>query len=233
MLPDLWIIPKGTIERQFEEFRSTAGAIGADKLNAEAELLEAFFAGIERQFEAFRATAGPISEDNPNAEAELLEAFLAEADPDCVGAMERGKNALEAAGVELPDEAVFSYGPDGAFESCIYARRVVATDLRNAASSLTRQGLDAIAAAYPLLPHRLHPVGAGSWALDERASEPGRQIRLVASPGADPEPATRRIDFQIFPSRRDRRGGVCGRPARLAAGAVQGRPEPGWSGHLS
>jgi ABC-type transport system substrate-binding protein len=169
VLPDIWIIPKGYIERQYE---------------------------------AFRSTAGPISPDKLTAEAELLEADLAEPSADCVAAMEDGRASLEAAGVELPDEAIFSYGPDESFQSCIYARRVVATDLRVAASSLSRQGPDAIAAAYPLLPHRLHPVGAGSWALDEKASDLGRRLLLVASPSAASAPATRRIDFQIFPSRR-------------------------------
>jgi len=170
VLPNYWIVPKAIIERQFEAFRLKAGPVGADEMNAEAE---------------------------------LLEAALAETGSDCVSAMRSGKAALARAGVELPVEAVFSYGPDGAFQSCDYARRVVATDLRVAASSLARKGFDAVAAAYPLLPHRIHPIGAGSWMLDEATSVLGQRIVLVETPFADPKPETRRIDFQIFPTRRD------------------------------
>lgn len=181
ILPGVFIESKALVESQFESFRAAAASVGSDRLRQEAD-------STQMALEA-----------NDEAGCKALEAEV--------------EGVARSAGIELPDQLVFKVGPDGTLNpsdsqlaamsaACGWLNGVRDT-LYQAADSLDTNGVDAIAIAYGILPLQWHPVGSGLWRLDESHSVPGDHLVLVASPTADPQPATPRIEVKMYPTRQE------------------------------
>jgi ABC-type transport system substrate-binding protein len=95
--------------------------------------------------------------------------------PDCESSLDAGEQALRDLGVALADRRLFVVPRGSRFDPCTYAD-YLAILLDQAASSIASDGVDAIAAAYPLLPFisfNEKPIGAGPWRLREFDPETG------------------------------------------------------------
>jgi ABC-type transport system substrate-binding protein len=180
ILPGVFIDSKAVVEAQFQALHASSLAVGAVKLREQGDSLQT---SIE-----------------PNDENE------------CAARQGDATNLAAAAGIEPPDKRLFRPGPDGTLDgqdqnsvtspACAWLM-AVRDSLYTAADSLEFTGTDAEAIAYAILPMQWHPVGAGLWRLDEANSVPGNHLVLLASPTADPQPATKRIDFITYTTRDD------------------------------
>jgi ABC-type transport system substrate-binding protein len=179
ILPGIYIVSKAVVDRQFQALQASAGEVGQKKLRHEGD-------DLQSSMDANREAACQARQADANAFA-------------------------STAGLSIPDPRLFRAGPDGTLDSddpnvgktspaCAWLGAVRDT-LYTAADTLDATGIDAEAIAYGILPVQWHPVGAGFWRLDETASVPGERIVLVASPTADPQPATPRIEFLTYPTR--------------------------------
>ena len=179
-LPQIWIDSKRVIEQQYDALRATAETVGGDVLKAAAEQLDA-----------------ALNPQDPEAPTPDCEALRIEAEP-----------LVLRAGFELPDKVLYGVGPGAAFDACLWDQAELLPALYSASDMLASSGVDAIATIYPMLPLRLHPVGSGAWQVDEAASQVGRRLVLTAAPTAQHPPATSRIEFVTYPSRRDEAEGL-------------------------
>ena len=186
---------------------------------------------LQEQFGAFRPQAAEVGAAALRTAADGIAGSLRGPDPDCPELIASGSRLLMEAGVELPTMTMYEFGPERAFDACRYAGEIVRDTLYIAANSADAEDpFEALARAYPILPHRLHPVGAGAWMINDAASEPGRRLRLVPSPGLKTPPATSIIEFRIFGSRRLAAdafiaGEIDWLPIPSRTGEAQGGPE--------
>ena len=172
----------------------------------ETELLPAVWIDpegvLQEQFEAFQPQAAEVGAAALRTAADGIASSLRGPDPDCSELITSGSRLLTEAGVELPSASMYEFGPERAFDACRYAGEIVRDSLYIAANSADADDpFEALAQAYPILPQRLRPVGAGAWMINDAASEPGRRLMLIPSPGVKTRPATSTIEFRIFGSR--------------------------------
>jgi ABC-type transport system substrate-binding protein len=98
-----------------------------------------------------------------------------ESDALCERDLAKAERLLREAGAIIPDRGEFT--PGDALETCSYAG-TLAYQLERVIASLDSNGVDSIAAAYPVLGLYLNPVGTGPWKFVSRI--PGREIVLEA-----------------------------------------------------
>ncbi len=157
---------------------------------------------VQAQFAAFRAKASAVGAARLQQSDDALEAALGGTSPDCAKIRTEYEPLAQVAGIALPDPAIYDVAPDGSFDACQYDSDQLDVGLSLAAQSLQASGIDAIALAYPLMSLNTAPIGTGAWSVDAASSSPGKRLILRTSPShaANP-PATRTIDFEIFPTR--------------------------------
>jgi ABC-type transport system substrate-binding protein len=162
---------------------------------------------VDAQYATFRDAATAIGSARLRAEGERLDAVLTGKSPDCAALAKEAEPLVTSAGLELPDRALWDIGPGRTFDTCGWAELMLDM-LFSAADSLDNTGIDAEAIAYHVLPLNWHPVGTGPWRIDQAQGEPGRRLVLTASPTASTRPATPRIEFVSYPTRRDAAEGL-------------------------
>ncbi len=181
------------------------------------------------QFAAFHAAVASVGSAALREHGDDLNSSIMPNDATTCQSREADAQAFAAAaGIELADKRNFRVGPAGTLDapdalgatSAACAWLELARDsFYGAADSVDAEGMDAEAIAYGLLPLQWHPLGAGAWRLDEADSVPGDHLVLEASPTADPQPATRRIEFISYQTR-------AAAAAAMQTGAIDWLPSP-------
>lgn len=154
-LPGIAIDSQAVVEAAYEEFAGEAE--GADP----AEVTEAM--------DALNAAAAP-EEGDPDPAA-------------CEAAIEAGEAAVESGGVEVPSRDTFNTGGENADEYDPCANATALADLLSQIlATLEGEGVDAIAAVYPLLSFNSEPVNAGPYMCEAGCFAPGESLTLTAFP---------------------------------------------------
>jgi ABC-type transport system substrate-binding protein len=147
---------------------------------------------IESAYEEFAGQAAAV---DPQAAADAqaaLDAALEAEEPDtaaCEAALADAEAILEQAGITLPDRATFNtLDPDpdaegeageGDFDPCSYGD-ALATLLGQLVDAFESEGIDAVAAVFPLLSFNTQPVGTGPWMCEPGCFQPGESLTLTA-----------------------------------------------------
>jgi len=166
ILPGISIDSQAVVEAAYEEFASEAEGADAAEVTAAQD--------------ALNAAAAP-EEGDPDPAA-------------CDAALADGEAAVESGGIELPSRDDFNTGGEAAdeFDPCAYATALA--DLTSQVLAvLEQEGVDAVAAVYPLLSFNSEPVTAGPYMCEPGCYSPGEQLELVAYPdfhGGAPETET-------------------------------------------
>ncbi|MCV0404302.1 MAG: hypothetical protein K5924_11470 [Chloroflexi bacterium] len=118
------------------------------------------------------------------AAAEALGAATGAEEPDpaaCDAALADAESVLGDAGVELPSRDDFNTGGEAGdeFDPCAYGG-ALADLLSQVQAALETEGIDAIAAVYPLLSFNSEPVGTGPWMCEPGCLQPGESLTLTA-----------------------------------------------------
>ena len=178
-LPGIGIESRAVIEGQFEEFIGATEAITPEQVG-----------------EAISAIT-PDDPETPEAEGTAGEDCGGEA---ALTAAEELLATAGAAGLPLredyniadPDPEQEGEAGEGEFDPCAYAQALTPF-LLDLQTSLEAEGIDAVAAAYPLLPFNREPVGTGPWMCEPGCLRAGESLTLVAHEGyheGPPETAT-------------------------------------------
>ena len=109
-----------------------------------------------------------------------------EGDPDpaaCEAGLAAAEAAVESGGVELPSRDDFNTGGENAdeFDPCAYGL-ALSDLLSQILAVLEEEGVDAIAAVYPLLSFNSQPVTAGPFMCEPGCYSPGESLTLTAFP---------------------------------------------------
>jgi ABC-type transport system substrate-binding protein len=136
---------------------------------------------VEQQYEDFAAAAQRVDPADAQAALEALTDATGADEPDaaaCEAAVGSVEDLLETAGAALPDRNAYQT-EDGQLDPCAYGG-ALAPLVENLIASLESEGIDAIAAAYPLLPFNQEPVGTGPWMCEPGCLRPGESLTLTA-----------------------------------------------------
>jgi ABC-type transport system substrate-binding protein len=166
-------------------------------IDSEAVVTAAYedFAGAAEGADAAAVTAAQTAIDAAAAPEE--------GDPDpaaCEAALADAEAAVESGGVELPSRDDFNTGGEAGdeFDPCAYGT-ALSDLLSQILAVLEEEGVDAIAAVYPLLSFNSEPVNAGPFMCEPGCFAPGESLTLTAFPdyhgGA---PATETIVMPII-----------------------------------
>jgi ABC-type transport system substrate-binding protein len=169
---------------------------------------------VTSQFDTFIAKARTVPARGLLALAEQIRK-LAPGDRRACERLVRGaETAVRSVGLEPDDPAVNAGDP------CAHVADLE-RQLDATVGALSLKGIDAIAAAYPVLPFNLHPVGTGPWRVT--SSTPGKEIKLEAFDGYHGgPPKTRSIEIQLStPS-----SGDLSEPIASGAADIEQLPEP-------
>jgi len=138
---------------------------------------------------AFEDFAGEAEGADPAEVTEAMDALNAaaapeEGDPDpaaCEAGIAAGEAAIESAGVEVPSADEFNTGGENAdeYDPCAHAT-ALADLLSQILATLEEEGVDAIAAVYPLLSFNSEPVNAGPYMCEPGCFAPGENLTLTA-----------------------------------------------------
>lgn len=150
---------------------------------------------IDAAYGAFAEASRAFSVEGLTAQSDQLSAAVAAGDhAACTPLIEAVEATMIGLGGSLPQRA--AYESDGDFNECAYIGALEAL-LRNAVTSLTLEGADAVAAAYRLLSFNRDPVGSGPYRLER--FDPGTGVTLSAFPDWwDGEPATTTFNMPII-----------------------------------
>ncbi|MGH2427285.1 MAG: ABC transporter substrate-binding protein [Candidatus Limnocylindria bacterium] len=152
ILPGIGIESQAVIEADFAEFQGDVEAVDTT-------------AATEAQAAIDAATAA----DEPDAAA-------------CEAALPAAEEALAAAeGVELPSRDNFMTGGENAdeFDPCAYGGALSGL-LGQVLTAVQEEGIDAVAAVYPLLAFNSEPVGTGPWMCEPGCLAAGESLTLTA-----------------------------------------------------
>jgi ABC-type transport system substrate-binding protein len=162
---------------------------------------------VDSQYATFRDAATALGAARLRAEGDRLDGALGGENPDCEGLAKEAEPLVTGAGLQLPARALWDIGPGRSFDACGWTG-LLRDLLFGSADSLDNTGTEGEAIAYGILPLNWHPVGTGPWRIDEALGEPGKRLVLTASPTAQHQPATPRIEFVSYPTRRDAAEGL-------------------------
>jgi len=158
ILPGIAIDSEAVVTAAYDEFVGEAEGADPAAVTAAADAVTA-------------ATVAPEGEE---------ETF--EVDPEaCEAATGAAEAALEAGGVEIPERDAFNTGGENAdeFDPCAYAT-ALGDLLGQLQTALEEEGIDAIAAVYPLLSFNSEPVNAGPFMCEPGCFAPGESLTLTA-----------------------------------------------------
>ncbi|MGH2385723.1 MAG: ABC transporter substrate-binding protein, partial [Candidatus Limnocylindria bacterium] len=153
ILPGIAIDSQAVVEAAYDEFAGAAE--GADP------------AAVTEAQDALNAAAAP-EEGDPDPAA-------------CEAALDAGEAAVESGGVEVPSRDDFNTGGENADEYDPCANATALADLLSQIlATLEEEGVDAIAAVYPLLSFNSEPVNAGPFMCEPGCFAPGESLTLTA-----------------------------------------------------
>ena len=177
ILPGVAIDSKAVVDAAYEEFVGAAEGADPAAVTAAVDAITA-------------ATVAPEGEE---------ETFVA--DPAaCEAALVDAEAALGAGGVELPSRDNFNTGGEAGdeFDPCAYAT-ALGDLLGQLQTALEEEGIDAIAAVYPLLSFNTEPVGTGPFMCEPGCLAPGESLTLTAyADYYDGAPATETVVMPII-----------------------------------
>lgn len=130
---------------------------------------------IEDAYEAFAAASRHANPARLTEIAGRIEEGLGAAQPECESALEEAESALRDVGAAVGDRRLFVVFRGRSFDPCSYADYLQRA-LRSAAASVEADGVDAIAAAFLVLPFAVdnsRMIGAGPWRVRESDPETG------------------------------------------------------------
>jgi ABC-type transport system substrate-binding protein len=136
---------------------------------------------VEEQYNAFSGAAEGVDPAEAQAGLDALSEATGAEEPDpaaCEEAVAPVESILETAQVALPDRNAYQT-EDGQFDPCAYGG-ALAPLVESLIASLEAEGIDAIAAAYPLLPFNQEPVGTGPWMCEPGCFQPGETLTATA-----------------------------------------------------
>ncbi len=171
ILPGIAIDSEAVVTAAYDEFVGAAEGADPAEVTAASDAITL-------------ATLGPDPDD-----------ATFEADPaECETAATDAEAALESGEVELPSRDTFNTGGENAdeFDPCAYAT-ALGDLLSQLTAALEEEGIDAIAAVYPLLSFNSEPVQAGPFMCEPGCLSPGENLTLTAFPdyhGGAPETET-------------------------------------------
>lgn len=158
---------------------------------------------VEAAYEEFAGAAEGADPAAVTAAKDALDAAAGAEEPDpaaCEAALEAAEAAVESGGVELPNRDDFNTGGENAdeFDPCAYGTAL--SDLLSQIQAvLESEGIDAIAAVYPLLSFNSEPVGTGPFMCEPGCLAPGESLTLVAYEGFyEGAPATDTVVMPII-----------------------------------
>lgn len=119
-----------------------------------------------------------------SAAIDALDAATGAEEPDptaCEAALADAEAAVEAGGQELPSRDDFNTGGESGeeFDPCAYGT-ALSDLLAQILTALEEEGVDAIAAVYPLLSFNSQPVNAGPFMCEPGCFAPGESLTLTA-----------------------------------------------------
>ena len=139
---------------------------------------------VTAAYEEFAGAAEGADPAAVSAAKDAIDAATGAEEPDpaaCEAALEAAEAAVESGGVEVPSRDDFNTGGENAdeFDPCAYATAL--SDLLGQIQAvLESEGIDAIAAVYPLLSFNSEPVGTGPFMCEPGCLAPGESLTLVA-----------------------------------------------------
>jgi ABC-type transport system substrate-binding protein len=159
-------------------------------------------ARIEASYARFRAGSRGRKPADLEARAKRITDAIDFEHPDCASLVADGETAVRALGLEPWSRAEFDLGQTEAVNSCSYASSL-ARVLREAARSLSLEGMDAILAAYRILDyHNELPIGSGPWKVAE--IDPGSRMGLEAFDAYHRgPPATSAMEVRLVRTKQD------------------------------
>ena len=173
ILPGISIDSEAVVTAAYDEF--VGAAAGADP------------AAVTAAIDAITAATVPPEGTDPDPAA-------------CETAATAGEEALTAGEVTLPNRDDYNTGGENAdeFDPCAYAG-ALGDLLGQLLIALEEEGIDAIAATYPLLSFNTEPVGTGPFMCEPGCLAPGESLTLVAYEGFyDGAPATQTVVMPII-----------------------------------
>lgn len=149
---------------------------------------------IEAAYGEFQRASQAVSVEGLNERSAQLSAAITAGDQAaCNRLIEAADGTVIGLGGAIPRRA--SHEVAGAFDACAYIGAVRAL-IASAATSMSLEGTDAVAASYPLLGFNTEPVGSGPYVLE--TFDPGYGVTLSAFPDWwDGEAATASFDMPI------------------------------------
>ncbi|HEX2221693.1 MAG TPA: ABC transporter substrate-binding protein [Candidatus Limnocylindria bacterium] len=155
---------------------------------------------IEQQYDEFAGAAEGVDPAEAQAGLDALAEATGAEEPDpaaCEEALAPVEGVLETAQVALPDRNAYQT-EDGQFDPCAYGGALTPL-VESLIASLEAEGIDAIAAAYPLLPFNQEPMGTGPWMCEPGCFSPGESLTATAFEDYfDGPPATAEIVMPII-----------------------------------
>ncbi|MCA1676290.1 MAG: ABC transporter substrate-binding protein, partial [Actinobacteria bacterium] len=150
---------------------------------------------IEAAYAEFSGAAQAVTVEALTQQSDQLSAAVVAADQAaCTAIIEAAEATIIGLGGPLPARGAYEFAGD--FDECAYIGALQAL-VGSAATSLTLEGTDAVAAAYRLLGFNREPVGSGPYALE--TYDPGYGVTLTAFPDWwDGEPATTTFNMPII-----------------------------------
>ena len=158
ILPGIAIDSEAVVTAAYDDFAGAAEGADPAAVAAAADAITA-------------ATVAPEGEED-----------TFEADPAvCEAAAADAESVIGDAGVELPNRDDFNTGGDAGdeFVPCDYAT-ALGDLLSQIQVTQESEGIDAIAATYPLLSFNTEPVGTGPWMCEPGCLQPGESLTLTA-----------------------------------------------------
>lgn len=139
---------------------------------------------VTGQYEEFAEAAAQADPAEATAAQEAIDAATGAEEPDpaaCEAATGDAEAVLEAGEVTLPSRDTFNTGGENAdeFDPCAYAG-ALSDLLSQLVAALEQEGVDAIAAVYPLLPFNSEPVQAGPFMCEPGCLAAGEALTLTA-----------------------------------------------------
>jgi len=143
---------------------------------------------VEAAYDEFAGEAEGADAAAVTAAKDAIDAAAApeEGDPDpaaCEEALADAEAQVTSGGVEVPSRDDFNTGGENAdeFDPCAYGT-ALSDLLSQILAVLEEEGVDAIAAVYPLLSFNSQPVTAGPFMCEPGCYEPGASLTLTAFP---------------------------------------------------
>jgi ABC-type transport system substrate-binding protein len=156
---------------------------------------------IEASYAVFKAGSRAAEPAGLAALEVRISESLAGDSPDCASLVTDAETTVRRLGLEPWSRDEFALGSDDVFDPCAYAE-YLARVLGDAADSLTRDDIDAIAAAYRILDFQTDPVGSGPWMV--RSVTPGKRMVLEAFDAFHRgRPATSHLEVRLLRTKAD------------------------------